>query len=211
MGMILTTVGIVMVFIVLLIVTIVLFVNKVRKKPTFKRDLILVIISGFVFFGLIAVDINFATDFLTGGEKITAEQAADEAARIAGKGLVISFDAIKTQWNKRSEEKLKNIDITVKSFTEKEFTKSNNKKYTIKVLIDNKNKKEESMPLSEMVGTDYLFLYDKDDIFHKIDSFDSESDLLPVGKSLATLSAYVAKDVNILGMKLVDRKMPFEK
>ncbi len=211
MEIILTSVALVMVFIVLLIVTIVLFVNKIKKKPTFKRDLILVIVSGFIFFGLIALDINFMSSFLTGGKQVTAEQAADEAARIAGKGLVISYDAIKSQWNTRSEEMLKNIDITIKKVSSKAINNSKNKKYTISILINNKNKKEDSMPLSEMVSFDYVYMYDKDDIFHKIDSANSESELLPVGKSLATLTAYVAKDVNISGLKLVDRKIPFKK
>lgn len=210
MGIIFTTVGIVMAFIFLFIVAIVLIVNKVRKKTTFKRDLTLVIIAGVLFFGLIGLDLNLIRNAVIVNEA-NIEQAADEAARVAGKGLVISYDAIKSQWNTRSEEKLKNVDITVKNYTIKELKKTKNVQYTFNVLINNKNKKDESMPLSEMLSFDYIFMYDEDEIFHKIDSYESESEFLPVGKSLATFTAYVANDVDIVGLELVDRKIPLKK
>ena len=190
-----------MFFLVLLICGIVLLVNQIRKRQKLKRDLSIVIIITLIFFGLIALDI-----YLIANRSL---KAADDAASATGKHLVMTYDAIKSTWDERSVEKLKNVHITI--LKSSATLKDNIKKYKIEILFNNKNTRSESMPISEMVEFNYLSLSDKDDVFYKVDSFKSESSLLPTGKSKATLYANVEKNVNLGYVKLADVKTVIKK
>lgn len=198
----------VMVFLTLIITGIILLVNKLRKKTKLKGYMAIVITSAFVFIGLIGLDIYFISDGIYKSREAIAEksaEAADTAAQATGRGLVLTYDAIKKTWDERSVAKLKNIDITF--LKSSEVIKGNIKTYKIDILLNNKNATSESMSISEMIEFNYLSLCDKDDIFYKVDNYKSESSLLPMGKSKATIFANVDKNVKLDYLKLVDRKI----
>jgi hypothetical protein len=204
---IITSMAAVVFLLVLLITTIVLFVNRVRKKQKLKRDLVLVIVSGLLFFSLIGFDIYFISNGII-PDAAKAENAADAAAKATGRGLVLTYDAIKKTWDDRSVSKLKGIDITVLKVIESE--NAADKTYDIEILLDNKNTNAESMPISEMIELNYLYACDKDDVFYKIDRFECESPLLPKGKSKATIFVSLNKDVKLEYLKLADTNIPFK-
>lgn len=201
---IVTSVAIVMVFLVLLVTTIVLFVNKARKKEKIKRDFTTVIIVTNVFFSLIGLDTYWVTSIFQYNKDKVREIALD-SAETSGKGLVVTYDAIKKTWDDRSVGKLINIDISISKCTEN--INADKKTYEVKVIFKNKNSTAESMNLDEMIGLNYLMFCDQNDIVHAISKRKSETVALPMGKSEATLIATVEKDVELKYLRLVDRKI----
>ena len=198
---IIVSVAAVLFFLVLVITSIILLVNKIRKKQKVKRDLVIVIAISLIFFSLIGLDAYFISNSIYENR----DKIKDAAAEASGRGLVITYDAIKKTWDDRSVVKLKNIDITV--LKSSEVIKGDIKTYEIEIVFNNKNTNAESMPISEMVSINYLALCDKDDIVYGIDNFKSETPLLPTGKSKATLFINVAKDVKLDYVRLVDNKI----
>lgn len=204
---IITSVALVMFFLVLLVSAIVLFVNMARKKQKLKRDLTLVIVLTVVFFSLIALDIHWVSSSFE-YNKAKLKEISLDAAETSGEGLVVTYDAAKKKWDERSVEKLKNIDITISKCTEQ--MNVDKKTYEVKIIFDNKNSNAESMSLDEMIGLNYLMFCDKNDIVHGIDDRKQETAGLPTGKSEATLIVNVEKDVELTYLRFVDRKFPLK-
>ena len=201
--LIITSVALVMFFLVLLVTAIVLFVNMARKKQKLKRDLSILIIVTLIFFSLVALDVYLFSSSLQYSKEKVKEIALD-AAETSGQGLVVTYDAMKKTWDDRSVEKLKNIDISISSCSE--VINTDNNTYEIKVVFDNKNSTAESMSLDEMISLNYLMFSDKNDIVHGIDDSIHETASLPMGKSEATLIVNVEKDVELTYLRFVDRK-----
>jgi hypothetical protein len=198
---IITSLAIVLFFLVLLITAIILLVNKVRKKDRVKRDLSVLIIITLIFFSLVGLD----TYLISSGILKSGKDAASDAAYATGKGLVITYDAVKKTWDERSIKSLDNIDVTMLKSSEE--IKDDIKTYEVKVLFTNKNSNAESMSIAEMIACNYLVFCDEDDIVYAIDDSKTETFSLPIGKSEVTLFIHVEKDVKLKYLRFVNKEV----
>ncbi len=208
-GIVLATIGIVICFISIITFSIMAIISKVQKSTRTKTNVIALLVATFLFFGLIAGDVLLISHSITQHKKDLAQATEDtamQAAELTGKGLVKTFDAIATAWDKRSTERMKNITVSVLESTSKVV--DGQKAYTVEVIFNNLNKTNaESISSMEMIASNSLVFCDTDDIVYAIDDTVNESFNLPAGKTKVTLIANVEDDVSLSYIRFIDQKI----
>lgn len=198
-----------MALIAIIIFAIMATVSKLRGKKQVKRNVVLLICAAVIFFGLVSLDLYFVFSGIEKNKeqiKNSAEEKAMQAAEIAGKGFVKTFDSILKSWDERSVKRMDNIDVSIINSSQK--VESDKKTYRVEVLFNNKNSSNsESITIGVMIGGNYLMFCDKDDIVYAVDDVKNESLIIPLGKSKETFTIEVEKNVELKYLRFVNKKV----
>jgi hypothetical protein len=183
-----------------------LIIDLVKKnKKGLALNIVMLASSFFFFVALGIVDIVLFGLFVYQNRDEIVNTGLEVTSDIVSQGFVMTYEGIVKTWDKELMKRLDNIDVSVdKVDVQKE---KNDARYTIKVLFNNHNKKTESTSMSELIGGNYLMVCDKNDRVYELSAKDQEGYYLPSGKSAASLTVSVAKDVRLSYLRFAEKKI----